>query len=324
MPAEHSGISMILILLLAASVASSTLASQYTSEMLAKEFRLAVCMVGQVARTEIDSKIQNLVKPNIANSTAHMFLILQQGEARFTNKHGGEECVAAPESLEDAKKEFEQHVPTTAMEYVYKMYDLDQKKWPGYPDTQAAKKARLTNHINQWNSWRKCVKLVEADEVRTGKFYNAVLRIRDNAIVLEPFNVLERLKILAQQVSRKEEMPKDSYKTYRNYLSHQTDLNYLEQLPVLTKACSAWKGVNDKVPPPPPPVSAVVIPIVKRAAQHREPDGLDSLAPAAYAGASEAHARCPWRHGRRVLPDQREQDQDQEDWQPREVCQVGP
>ena len=237
----HAGCAWAIVsLILASGLQCSAESTAYTPERLRREFRLAVCVVGQVARTEVQSKIENLVMPNTYLSSMHMFLVLQTGQARFTNKASEAQCMAAPGSLEEATASFNSYVPTTASEYEFTQYDVNEWQFPGYPDSAAAKKTRLTNHINQWITWRKCSKMVEQHELETGQTFHAVLRIRDNAIVLEPFDVLERLLQLQDELHR--QYPK----TYRR-ASLQAGPGDIRNLPVVTKACSSWRGVADKV-----------------------------------------------------------------------------
>ena len=205
-----------------------------------KKFRVAICVVGQVARTEMDSKIENLIKVNMLQSYVHVFNILQVGEARFTNAALQTDCTAAPLTLDEVHGNMSQYVKTSSMVYSYWPYNVDWQKWPGYPDAPEAKVNRLTNHINQFLSWRTCAKEVGKEELRTGLLFHAVLRIRDNAIVLEPFNILERLVRLRQQMQDKYGL--EAYPPRPDGVNRGD----LVVLPVLTKACCSWRGVNDK------------------------------------------------------------------------------
>lgn len=217
-------------------------------------FRLAICMVGQVARTEVTSKIENLIKANARNSYVHMFLILQAGEARFTNK-ASSNCQIAPSTIEQVHGMFSRYAPTTSTVFEYINYGVDWKKWPGYPEERQKKTKRLTNHINQFLSWRTCAREVAKEEVKSGEFFTAVLRVRDNALVLEPFNVMERLVYLQAQTRqagaqpfqppgnpREQRLPVSGQRTRR--IRYGDDI---VNLPVLTKKCCSWRGVNDKV-----------------------------------------------------------------------------
>ena len=101
-----------------------------------------MCMVGQLARTEVESKIDNLIMANKRNADLRMFLVLSTGKARFVNK-ATSDCDIAPASLEDAAMGFSEYVPTSVKEYKYKPYHVDVDKWPGYPEIGEVKKKVL-------------------------------------------------------------------------------------------------------------------------------------------------------------------------------------
>lgn len=182
------------------------------------------------------TKIENLIKPNLRNAYMHMFLILQTGKAKYTNR-AADECFIAPSSIEELASKFSPYVPTTPIEYEYVTYGVDIDKWPGYPEVGAAKAKRLTNHINQFITWRTCAREVSKMEVAEGRRFHAILRLRDNALVLRPFNIMDRLMKLNDQIGRP---------PLRRIGLRRTEL---VTLPVVTKNCSSWNGVNDKVPP---------------------------------------------------------------------------
>ena len=200
-----------------------------------KHIRVAVCMTGQLGRTEVRSKIDNLILANKRNADLHMFLVLSAGKTRFVNKATGD-CEIAPASLEDAVMRFSEHIPTSVKEYKYKPYQVDIDKWPGYPEIGKVKEKRLQNHINQYRKFQICAKMISKQELKTRMKYHAVLRIRDNALVLQPFNILDRLLLLSHQV-RNSTIPS----------VHGRGHPDLMDLPVITKECCSWSGVNDKV-----------------------------------------------------------------------------
>lgn len=207
--------------------------------------RVAVCVLGQLSRMEITSKLENLVKPNLAEGTRlDMFLLLQPGEARYTNK-ALPECTIAPPSLEAAAAPFANltHTVTVTQEYMH--YALQPGKWPDYAEVGLRRERRLTNHINQYLSWKRCARLAAKAELETGDRYDAVLRLRDNALVLRPFSLRAALTRWVRAHAHSERRP----------LPDVITREQVRQLPVFVKACSDWGGYNDKVTPAHPTVA---------------------------------------------------------------------
>ena len=194
-----------------------------------EQIRVAMCVVGELGQTEFRSKIDNLILPNKRNADMHMFLVLQTRESNAR-------CKVVPASLKDAVAKFSKHVPTTVTEYKYEPYYVDIDKWPGFPEIRDEKKRILQNHMNQYRSWQICAKMIAKQELKTRMKYHAVLRIQDNALVLQPLNILDRLQLLSQQVRSP---------TAPSMYGHGR-LGLMD-LPVITKACSSWSGVNDEV-----------------------------------------------------------------------------
>eukprot|EP00873_Tetraselmis_striata_P037724 jgi/Tetstr1/457988/TSEL_044499.t1 len=201
---------------------------------------VAVCVVGQLSRTETASKVANLVRPNLAEGTMlDVFLVLQQGAARFTNHNSkSRTCNAAPKSLAAAAAAFEADARTFKSSYHYINYTVPDRGFD-YPNSGNRKGTlipRLTNHINQFRSWAQCGQVVEAQELADGKRYDAVLRLRDNALVLEPFSMRSALARLATEVALREGKAPPGV----------LDRAALWALPTVVKECSGWGGYSDK------------------------------------------------------------------------------
>lgn len=94
---------------------------------------------------------------------------------------------------------------------------------------------RVNNNLVQYVSWRNCAKAISAHEMETGKFFDVVLRVRDNSLVYKPFKLLDLLQHLSPQKPMR--LP-----------SSEADFQHIRSLPVLVKGCSGWGGHNDKVP----------------------------------------------------------------------------
>eukprot|EP00191_Tetraselmis_sp_GSL018_P015961 CAMPEP_0177595766 /NCGR_PEP_ID=MMETSP0419_2-20121207/10570_1 /TAXON_ID=582737 /ORGANISM="Tetraselmis sp., Strain GSL018" /LENGTH=259 /DNA_ID=CAMNT_0019087325 /DNA_START=215 /DNA_END=994 /DNA_ORIENTATION=- len=158
----------------------------------------------------------------------HVFLILQPGDAEFVNL-ATSECLVAPKSIEDAGKQFSEYVNTTVVHFPRKYYDVNAVVW-NYPDRGPKKKFRLQRHLNQYLSFRACAREVAKQELKQNRFFDAILRIRDNSLVLRPFLVRGYASRLYRSLSE----------------SERSDVNWRE-MPVVVKRCASWAGYNDKV-----------------------------------------------------------------------------
>lgn len=205
--------------------------AQGTSDLHEKP-RIAICIVGQVERTELRSKIKHLIEPNLGSTNMHTFLILQPGAASFTNRPSIK-CDVAPRTVKDASAQLSAIINTTAIEQPRENFDVNPSRW-GYPDRGNRLISRLQNHINQFISWRTCATAVAQKELEDGKFFDAILRLRDNALVLRPFSFLRSLQKLKNM-------------TQQNALGISTNSLGYQQVPVMLKACASWGGYNDKV-----------------------------------------------------------------------------
>mmetsp|Transcript_1997 Transcript_1997/g.3483 ORF Transcript_1997/g.3483 Transcript_1997/m.3483 type:complete len:388 (-) Transcript_1997:190-1353(-) len=202
------------------------------------DLRVAVCVVGQVARTELKSKVDNLIVPNLGTVDIDVFLILQPGKARFTNL-AHPECNVAPTSLHEAETLFSEHARTFVFENAFVDLDVPAAKWLHFPERRERRVRRLTNHINQYLSWKRCANMVSKQELADGgnkARYDAVLRLRDNALVLSPFPLRDRLTALVH----------DSYRKLGKEPPNPITNQHVRGLPVIVKACSSWGGYSDK------------------------------------------------------------------------------
>eukprot|EP00193_Tetraselmis_chui_P013302 CAMPEP_0177784874 /NCGR_PEP_ID=MMETSP0491_2-20121128/19967_1 /TAXON_ID=63592 /ORGANISM="Tetraselmis chuii, Strain PLY429" /LENGTH=291 /DNA_ID=CAMNT_0019305737 /DNA_START=224 /DNA_END=1096 /DNA_ORIENTATION=+ len=205
--------------------------------------RAAVCVVGQIARTELQSKIDNLIKVNLGSVEIDVFLILQPGKARFTIR-GHKACQVAPASLEEAQATLSAHTRTFAFENKFVNWSVHEEKWVHFPERGESRKIRIVNNLSQYLSWQRCAKLIAQQEVTDGvggsdnvrRGYDVVLRLRDNALVLRPFHLGERLTALVR----------DSYKKVGKEPPTTLSIQDVRELPVVVKACSSWEGFPDK------------------------------------------------------------------------------
>lgn len=203
---------------------------------LPEDLRVAVCVVGQLGRVETATKLENLVRANQANGVAvEVYMVLQPGAVRFTNRAADAECTAAPASLSAAELVFNGTTPTYVSPYRFVQYGINSDAW-GYPGSRRDRTDRLTNQINQLLGWAQCAKAVAKQELKEGRQYDAVLRMRDNSLVLKPFDLRTQLARTAEAAS------KESGGEKPRLLTRQE----LWQLPVVVKRCAGWGGYNDK------------------------------------------------------------------------------
>lgn len=116
-------------------------------------------------------------------------------------------------------------------------YALPAEKWAHYPEKGQQRVQRLTNHLNQYLSWKRCARAVADAELGNGGPYDAVLRMRDNGLVLRPFHLRRMLAMQVFESATRFGRPKPQAVTHE----------HVRVLPVLVKMCSGWGGLNDKV-----------------------------------------------------------------------------
>mmetsp|Transcript_23324 Transcript_23324/g.58543 ORF Transcript_23324/g.58543 Transcript_23324/m.58543 type:complete len:350 (+) Transcript_23324:255-1304(+) len=202
--------------------------------------RAAVCVVGQVGRLELESKIANILKPNRRLVTVEWFLLLRSGEPHYTNTAPKQKCSAAPGSLQEAASQISAHNATVvAIERPRRVHQLNTSIWPAYQASQTATlQVRMQKNFEQLLSWRDCADAVEQAEQRNGAQYHVVLRVRDNSLILRPFHLEQPLRSL---------MLASVAKGKRGHVtSRKKEISMLSSLPVMAKACSAWGGYADK------------------------------------------------------------------------------
>ena len=203
------------------------------------KLRLAVCILGQVGRTELDSKIRNLIEPNFETVDMHFFLILQPGDPAYSNE-APQTCKAAPGTLEEAKRRLEPLVRTTATESQRRPLTIYREQW-GYNGRGAGDRGlrRMQNNLLQLLSWRDCARHVSRQEILDGgRMFDFVLRMRDNSLAVKPFLVLEQMRrVYRAQPSE-----------ILNYADlDEGSLDPTDRIPVMVKKCASWGGLNDKV-----------------------------------------------------------------------------
>merc|ERR1719217_1317261 len=72
-------------------------------------------------------------------------------------------------------------------------YAINMSEWPHYRSDLSSKEEKLLHlqsHHAQFEHGQSCVRLMLDEEERTGKRYEAMVRVRDNGVVTAPFTPL--------------------------------------------------------------------------------------------------------------------------------------
>mmetsp|Transcript_38906 Transcript_38906/g.97734 ORF Transcript_38906/g.97734 Transcript_38906/m.97734 type:complete len:502 (-) Transcript_38906:214-1719(-) len=239
-PPHRFGTAAFLLVLLGASYEFNTAvqADQPAAEETSSELRAAVCVVGQVGRLELKSKMANLLQPNRHIAAVDFFLVLQAGKPRYVNLAPSNECTVAPDSLEDAARQMSAHgaIVHTVERTAGPVPQVNTSIWPGYQVSKTIPtEQRMRNHLDQMRSWSDCANAIERAERENGAQYHVVMRLRDNALILRPFD-LERLL---------RSTPATGSKGGQQLAPWSPTM--ASSSPVVVKACSAWNGYPDKV-----------------------------------------------------------------------------
>ena len=182
---------------------------------------LAVCVTGQLARLELRSKVQNLLAVH-GPERVGLFVVLEKGDPVYVNAkthqtRGG--CDVEATTQEVVENEALQPYLRGARFPEHKIYPVNMSEWPHYrPDLRAEREKlfHLQSHHAQFEHGQECARMMLEEEERTGKRFEAMVRVRDNGVVSAHFSPLD---IVANAGSRE----------------------------VFAKNCNGWGGVNDKV-----------------------------------------------------------------------------
>ncbi|KAL3931628.1 MAG: hypothetical protein SGPRY_001044 [Prymnesium sp.] len=199
----------------------ASLAANLTS--VGSGLRIAVCIVGQLSRLEVDSKLANILRPTWEQphkpEALHVFLALERGGYYFSNidngaihaqQHPGCREELRPSDVRRrfapwlAKAHYSDHVTREVNLSLWKRYRRERP-----PEER---NTRLQHHLSQFAHMRTCAQLVQAAEVAHRRHYDLILKIRDNTIAVSPLVLSHR---------------------------HLSDRCW-------SKGCIEWKGYNDK------------------------------------------------------------------------------
>jgi len=189
-----------------------------------KSAGLAVCVTGQLARLELRSKVQNLLAVH-GPERVGLFVVLEKGDAVYVNAkthqvEGGCDVEPTPDEVREAVQPYLRG----AIFPKHKIYPVNMSEWPRYRSdlnghglrSEHEKLFHLQSHHAQFEHGQECARLMLEEEERTGKRYEAMVRVRDNGVVSAQFSPLA---IIATAGSRE----------------------------VFAKDCNGWGGVSDKV-----------------------------------------------------------------------------
>jgi hypothetical protein len=162
-------------------------------EGAAHGFRLAVCITGQLSRLELDSKLRHLLRPlTAAGANLSVFLALEAGApARFSNPKRtsqGPGCAFEPTIPSILKRlgpylrghrfgprpPLERQLNASAFAVLFPRYRLAEDN----------RHERLLNHLAQFEHSRRCAGLVQQHERSSNEAFDALLKIRDNSLVV--------------------------------------------------------------------------------------------------------------------------------------------
>ena len=185
---------------------------------------LAVCVTGQLARLELRSKVQNLLAVH-GPERVGLFVVLEKGDAVYVNAkthqvEGGCDVEPTPDEVQEAAQPYLRG----GIFPKHKIYPVNMSEWPRYRSdlnghglrSEHEKLFHLQSHHAQFEHGQECARLMLEEEERTGKRYEAMVRVRDNRVVSAQFSPLA---IIATAGSRE----------------------------VFAKDCNGWAGVSDKV-----------------------------------------------------------------------------
>lgn len=188
---------------------------------------VAICIVGQLQRLELDSKVKNVFMPlNKKGHLVHAFVSVESDDEVVFNTNRSAADVTPNYTQRDVEVKLH-HFFQTGSFHPHVAYKADPDRYieGGYLwdkteiNSTAFRTARLERHFAEQNNLKNCVDMIEERESLLGIRYDVIIKIRDNTIVPRPYK-----------------------------LKSASDLdNNSQKGSVLVKNCCGWKGVNNKV-----------------------------------------------------------------------------
>ena len=165
--------------------------------------RTALCVAGQYPRLELQSKHEKLV---LQNPGIDVFMALQRGAVRSqlyeldSNKSAADPTGACYKSV--SRETLLQRINASAnhlsVEYYSRVEDhavnITRSLFPQWYYNQAIQgglslQTWVLDHANQYHGIATCAKMIKRREREGGFLYEAVLKVRDNTLVTQPFSI---------------------------------------------------------------------------------------------------------------------------------------
>jgi hypothetical protein len=190
--------------------------------MAASPPRIAICIVGQLSRLELDSKIHNVLHPTAGLKPAalRVFLALEVGPVLYSNLDFGailaQQHGSCHKQLSRSELKAKLHPWFGAADLRnHTTRGINMAKWPRYRRDRPSREreTRMQHHLSQFAHMRTCAQLIQAHEVAEGFHFDMVLKMRDNTLAISP------IALSAAHVPGR----------------------------ARSKACIEWGGYNDKV-----------------------------------------------------------------------------
>mmetsp|Transcript_15628 Transcript_15628/g.36585 ORF Transcript_15628/g.36585 Transcript_15628/m.36585 type:complete len:331 (-) Transcript_15628:92-1084(-) len=146
---------------------------------------LAVCIIGQMSRMELESKVRNLIQPAAESFGVGVFAVVEVNSSYFQNGKAtsGQGCFE-----ELTVQDFQTHLTPFYRRGLFAGHSIEKvshpERWPRYAH-------KLATDMHQFRHFLECADLIENDETHRHGKYSYVMRIRDNAIVVKPFHLQE-------------------------------------------------------------------------------------------------------------------------------------
>ncbi|CAK0802494.1 unnamed protein product [Prorocentrum cordatum] len=183
----------------------------------------ALCIVGQMSRLEIESKIRNIIEPLSKFTKVDVFLSLELGgDGHFFNAATSNvevaHCRGSNLDADGVKAAFAPYFRGGAFEN-HSGVNVTLKRWPNlykhlHGMSEHKRRSTISNNFCQMRHLNDCAELIKkSEESSGGKLYDIIVKVRDNTIALRPV-VPQKLLSIRE---------------------------------VTLKHCCWWGGVNDKV-----------------------------------------------------------------------------
>lgn len=178
------------------------------------KLRLAVCIIGQLGRLELASKISNLLVPNKGMHLRVFFVLESSSSTIFSRLEANETKCASNETEQSSRALLDLHGVASTWVPVRRWTDRSiiayRFKQQGL---RIGKSYHFENTLSAFSHFRSCAVAVEQYELNRNERFSAILRIRDNTIVAIPLRLRNSMLSGGCKVKR----------------------------------CNEWGGVNDKV-----------------------------------------------------------------------------